>query len=114
MAKLEKDQNKHKDLQDARVQKRAPAPQNSQCWKEKLEYDSDDSSVPFADMLSYGTNGSPTITLTKTLFSQGEVTSITSDISNTSGNEGTGNHRNFSLSIAPFIGVVSAPVTTLV
>ena len=31
--------------------------------------------VPFGDLLSYGANGSPTITITKTLFSAAQVTS---------------------------------------
>lgn len=56
-------------------------------------------------MLSYGSDGSPTITMTKTLYSAGEITSTRSESStSTEGKQGTTNPQSISLTAAPFVG----------
>lgn len=94
----------------AGVGKREPVPQDSSCLTANGASNSDNSAVPFADLLSYGTNGSPTITMTKTLYSAGEVTSTTSDtpasMSASGKQEGTPNSLLSSMNVAPFMGVV--------
>ena len=66
--------------------------------------------VPFGQMLSYGPNGSPTITITKTLFSAAEVTSTKTDGSSLTGSKDSTGTLNLSINptASAFIGVTQA------
>ncbi|KAK5092836.1 hypothetical protein LTR70_005152 [Exophiala xenobiotica] len=97
-------------------EKREAMPQNSQCSNKSDEGKRGHHganighAVPFGQMLSYGANGSPTITITKTLFSAAEVTSTrTDDLTSTGASNSSGtSDLSFNPTASAFIGVTKA------
>ncbi|KAK5940598.1 hypothetical protein PMZ80_007015 [Knufia obscura] len=93
--------------------RREAMPQNSQCPDEEDERGCGrhganiGHAVPFGQMLSYGPNGSPTITITKTLFSAAEVTSTRTTGSSSSASSGTP-ALSTDPTVSAFIGVTQA------